>query len=114
MAVEVLGRRVHDEVRAERERLLPDGGQEGVVDYDERTGRVAERHEMLDVGDPQQRIARRLDPEERRGPGERGFDGRKIAEVDELDTPLATTPPGFEQPVGAAVAVVGRDDAGAG
>ena len=36
---------------------------------------------------------------------------RRVAEVDELHLPLAAAPPGIEQPIGAAVAVVRRDDA---
>ena len=37
----------------------------------------------------------------------------RVAEVDELHLPLAAAPPGIEQAVGAAVAVVRGDDAGA-
>ena len=35
----------------------------------------------------------------------------EIAEIDELDLPLAAAPPGVEQPISAAIAVVGRHDA---
>ena len=58
VAVQVLRRRVHDQVRPERERLLPGRRQEGVVDHGQRTAARAERGERVDVGDAQQRVAR--------------------------------------------------------
>jgi len=47
---------------AERERLLPGGREEGVVDDGERTGGTRAIRERCDIRDAQQRVARRLDP----------------------------------------------------
>ena len=58
VAVDVLGGRVHDEVGAEPQRLLPGRRQEGVVDHHQRAGRLGQRGHGGDVGDAQQRIAR--------------------------------------------------------
>ncbi len=57
---------MHDQVRAQRERLLPQRRQEGIVDGDQRAGRVRRLGDRANVDDPQQRIARRLDPHQLR------------------------------------------------
>ena len=66
VAAEVLGGRVHDDIRPERQRLLQRRRRERVVDHDERTRRVPGRSETGDVADVQQRIAGRLDPHDLR------------------------------------------------
>ena len=111
VTVQVLGSGVHDEIRSERERLLPGGRQKGVVDDDERTAGVPESRHRRDVGDAQQRVTRCLDPHHRRLLRQRRANRGLIAEVDELDPPLAAARPGIEQPVGTPVAIVRRDDA---
>jgi len=111
VTVQVLRGRVHHEVGTEREGLLPRGRQEGVVDRNEGAAGVPELRDRGNVGDAQQRIARSLDPHQLRGPrqglGKRGL----ITEIDKLYVALAPAPPGVEQPIGAPVAVVRRDDA---
>ncbi len=111
VAVEVLGRRMHDEIRSERDGLLPGRRQEGVVDDYQRSGRAPESRERLDVGDAQQRVAGRLDPQQRGRLRQGGLHGRFVAEVHEVDDTLASPSPSLEQPVGAAVAIVRSDDA---
>ena len=113
VAVDVLGGGVHHQVGAERERLLPGRRQEGVVHHAQGAGRVRGRGHLCDVGDAQQRVARGLDPHQVRAAGERLLERARVAEVHELDLALAATPPGIQQAVGAAVAVVRGDDPGA-
>ena len=114
VAVQVLGGRVHHEVGPEGERLLPGGREEGVVDHHERAGsrvrgrRTAAMSVMRSSG-----LLGVSIHSSAAGCDERGAHGGLVAEVDELDLPLAAAAPGLEQPVGAAVAVVRRDDAGA-
>ena len=67
VAVQVLGGRMHDQVGAERERLLPERRQKGVVRRHQRAGRVRRIGHRANVDHPQQRIARRLDPDAARG-----------------------------------------------
>ena len=62
VAAEVLRRRVHDDVGAERERLLQVRRRERVVDDDARVALVRELRDRLDVDDRQHRVGRRLDP----------------------------------------------------
>jgi hypothetical protein len=109
--VQVLGGRVDNEVRAERQRLLPGRRQESIVDHDQGAGGVRLGGDGRDVGDAQQRVARRLDPHHCRRLRQRRRDRGLIAEVDEVDPPLAAAPPGVKQPVGATVTVVRHDDA---
>ncbi len=111
VAVEVLGRRMNDEVGPQSERLLPGRRQKRVVDHDQRATRLAKGGARFDVGDAQKRIARRLDPKERCGFGHRVPQRGLIAEVHEIDVALAALPPSIEQPVGTAITIVGRNDA---
>src|SRR5688500_15883441 len=64
MSVQILRRRMNDEGGAERDRLLEGRGEKRVVGNDERTDGVAGSGDAFDVGDAQDRIARRLDPDE--------------------------------------------------
>ena len=66
MAVEVFGRRMHDDVGAERERPGEDRRRAGRVDRESRARRVGDRGRACDVADAPQRIARRLEPYELR------------------------------------------------
>ena len=66
VAAEVLRRRVDDEVGAERERLLQERGGEGVVDGEQRAGGVRGVGGAADVDDVEERVRRRLDPDELR------------------------------------------------
>jgi hypothetical protein len=110
MAVDVLRGRVHDHVGTETDGLLPPRTHEGIVDGDQRAGGVRGFRYRRDVGDPQQRVARRLDPHDA-WPGRQGArHGGRIGHVHEID--LGTPGPlqGRKQAVGATVAVVGCHD----
>src|SRR5205814_10200151 len=61
---EVLGRRVQDDVGAQRQRLLEVGAGEGVVHHQQRATVVGELGQRGDVGDVEQRVGRRLDPDD--------------------------------------------------
>jgi beta-glucosidase len=64
---EVLGHRVHDDVRAVLQRPLHQRGGEGVVDGDQRARGVPCRDEGRQVRDLEHRVGRRLHPDQRRG-----------------------------------------------
>ena len=66
VAAEVLRRRVDDDVGAELERPLEVGRGEGVVDDDQRAGLVRRLGDGADVDDVQQRVRRRLEPDDAR------------------------------------------------
>ena len=115
VAAEVLRRRVDDDVGAERERLLQVRRRERVVDDDERADRVRRLGGRADVDDVQQRVRRRLEPDEPRALVE------VLAEVrvdlvgrDELELVALRLVDLGEHPVDAAVDVVDADDAVAG
>ena len=105
VAIQVLGRGMDHHIRAQRERLLPHRRQERVVDDDKRADAVRECRGLPDVGDPQQRIGRRLEPNELRSRLERARERRQVGRVDELDLEPAGALQREEQPVAAAVAV---------
>ena len=113
VTVQVLRGRVHHEVGAEREGLLPRRRQERVVDCDEGTAGVPELRDRGNVGDAQQRVARSLDPHQRRRPRQGLGQCSLVTEIDEFHLALAAAAPGVEQPIGAPVAIVRRDDASA-
>ena len=64
MAAQVLGRAVDHEVGAELDRLLQIGRREGVVHGQQGPGLVGQLGDGGDVEDLQERIGRRLDPDE--------------------------------------------------
>ena len=68
MAAEVLGRAVHDDVRAQAQRLLQVRRGERVVHGQQGAGFAAELRDGGDIQDLQERIGRRLDPHQL-GPG---------------------------------------------
>ena len=84
VAVQVLRRRVHDDVEAELERPLDVGAGEGVVgDRDQRRARLASAAIAFEVDELQQRIGRRLDPDHPRLRPDRRLDRVEVGEVDE-------------------------------
>ena len=93
VAVQILGRRVHDEIGAERERPAQHRGRRGAVDREPRArarARVSAAAAMS-VIDPG-RVGRGLDPDELGGPrADRRLQGIEIAGIDEIDgqTPAA-------------------------
>ena len=66
---QVLGGAVHDDVGPEVQRLLAQGGGEGGVHDDERTGLVGGRRDRRDVHDLQRRVGRGLQPDQGRAHG---------------------------------------------
>ena len=89
---EVLRRGVHDDVRAQRERRLQVGRGEGVVD-DQRGSCSRDVRERRDVGDAEQRVGRRLAPEDLGVRPHRRAHGVDVGRVDRgvLDAPGART-----------------------
>jgi hypothetical protein len=111
VAVQVLRRRVHDEVGSESQRLLEHRREEGVVDDDERPGRAGAVRDPRDVDEAQERVARRLDPHEARLGGQGLRQGGRVVLVDEPHADPGLALVGVQQPERAAVAVVrGQDE----
>ena len=115
MPAEVFGGRVHDDVGAEDERLLQRRRRERVVDDDEGADRVPDLGEAGDVGDPQQRVRRRLDPHDLRRRGlDGGAHGVEITHVDDAQAHAPRPEHPGEQSVGAAVDVAAEQHLVAG
>src|SRR5829696_6511897 len=111
MAVEVFRRRMHDEVEAVFERTLNVGAGEGVVGGEPPSRRLRDAGDRLEVAELEQRIGRRLDPDELRLGPQRRPHRIEIREVDIGDgEPGRAAPHALEQPPRAAVEVVGGDD----
>ncbi len=66
VAVQILRRRVHDDVGAELERPLHPRARERVVDDREDPALAREFRDVRDVDEPQRRIRRRFDPDQLR------------------------------------------------
>ena len=109
VTAEVLGRGVQDDVRAQRERLLQVGRGEGVVDDEPGPGLPRDVRDRRDVRDAQQRVGRRLAPDDPGGRPQRGPQRVDVREVDRrvLDAPRREDL--VDEPERAAVGVV-RDD----
>ena len=110
----VLGRGVHHHVGPEGERLLEVRRGEGVVHHQQRPGVVGDGGERGDVTDVEQRVGGRLDPDDLRARGDRRC--RRGGVVHGGGRVLQAPARGdlVDQPVGAAVRVVGDDDVVAG
>ncbi len=106
VAVDVLRRRMHDDVGAERERPLQHRRQERVVDDAARADRVRGLRDVADVGDAQQRVRWRLDPDDIWFLRECFGELRRIGQVGEDHAEAAFPRPRIEQAPGAAVAIV--------
>ena len=83
VAVQVLRRRVHDEIDAESERLLIDRARERVVDHRDHAVRATGVGDAADVHAAERRIDRRLEPEHLRLLRQHGLRLREIGEADE-------------------------------
>jgi hypothetical protein len=83
LAVDVLGGRIDDAIRAERERALPQRRGEHVVDDQRRPGLVRDRGDRADVQDLQRRIGRALEEEGFRARPHRRAPLRKVEPVDQ-------------------------------
>jgi len=85
MAPEELGGAVHDEVGAQRQRLLEHRRGEGVVDHGDRPAILAGGEQARQVDDLQRRVGRRLEVEQVAAPVHRLLDTVGVGRVDQLD-----------------------------
>ena len=116
VAAEVLRRRVHDDVGAERRAAAAGTGEANVLSTTSSAPRVVrELGQRGDVGDAEQRVGRRLAPDD---PGRRPrTPARTASRSSSGDRGVLQAPPREhpgDQPEGAAVGVVGDDDVVAG
>ena len=66
VTVEILGRRMHDDVRAQFDRARQQGRRRGRVDYDGRTDLAGDRARRGNIGNLPGRVGRRFDPDQPR------------------------------------------------
>src|SRR4051794_14251380 len=104
----VLGRRVDDDVRAQGQRTLEVRRREGVVDHEQGAGLVGDVGQGGDVGDPEQRVGRRLDPDHLRPVGDGSAYRVEVVEPDRRVDQAPALEHLVEEPVRAAVRVVGQ------
>ncbi len=97
LTIEELGRRMDDQVGAKIERSLQNRRAEAVIDDDQDTLRVRDRHQGGDIGDFGQRIRRCFKKEELRFWPHRGFPGSDIGLRDEGGLDSETRHDGAEQ-----------------
>src|SRR5690606_35876082 len=90
------------------------GGGERVVDGDGHAARVGDLDQPRDVEDAEERVRRRLDPEQLRLGPEGGLDGVGVGEVEEGEGEAERLEHLRHEAEGAAVEVVRRDDVVAG
>ena len=107
---QVLGRRMHDDVRAQPERLLQPRRGEGVVDDEEGAGPMRRPSDGVDVDDAEQGVGRCLDPDHPRGRRQRSLQVGNAAEVGRLHLEPGGLVDLCGQTVGAAVRVGGEDE----
>jgi hypothetical protein len=81
MAVEIFCRRVHDEVEAQFEGALDIGSSERVVGSHQDAALFCNRRHALEIDELEQRVGRRLDPNEARVFSDRRLDGPRIGEI---------------------------------
>ena len=110
MPAQVLGRRVQDDVRPKPQRLLQVRTRERVVDHGQRLAPVRDLRESRDVEHFQERIRRRLDPDELRARAQRAPRGFGLAHVDRRQRHAQPIEDSGEQAIRPAVDVVGHDD----
>ena len=111
MTTEVFGGRVHDDVRAERERLLQVRRRERVVNDNEGAGPVTDLDESRDVADLHERVTGGLDPQHlRRGLVDGTAHGAQIAHVDRGEGDAPRNKDAVDETVGSAVDVVAHHD----
>ena len=114
VAVEVLRGGVHDEIGAEREGALQRGGEESVVGDHECTCLVTRGAHGSQVRDAQQRIARRLDPQQVRREARNRLRGVGRREVRKLQLDLVACRECAQQPIRSAITVVCGEHLSAG
>ena len=86
VAVEVLGRGMHDDVGAVLDGAGQHGRRRGAVDAQDGAGTMGDVGDGGDVGDQPARVGRRLDPDHACLPGPHGRgDGVQVSHVHEVD-----------------------------
>ena len=114
MAVEIFRGRMHDQIEAVFERALDIGTGKGVVGGGPDAALLGDRRDALEVDQLEQRIGRRLDPDEARVRPDRGFECAGVGEVDIAEVQPHRAPAhALEQSARAAVEVIDGDDMGA-
>ena len=102
---------MHHDVGAESERALQCRSREGVVDDEQGADLTGGARERGDVGDPQQRVARRLHPDQLRGRlRQRLLDGARVAEVGDAHRHAPGDEDLRDQAIRSAVGVVSEED----
>ena len=112
VAGQVLGHRVHDDVGAELERALEQGRGEGVVDHAEHAALAGGGQQRRQVGDLEQRVGRRLEPEQV-GAVEGGQHRLGVGDVDPAHRGRAFGLTDRERGERGVVRGIGRDDGAA-
>ena len=114
MAAEILGHAVDDDIGAQGQRLLQDGGGEGVIDDQEGADGLGDGGNGGDIDQFQHRVGGRLDPEH---PGAGGHGATKVLGIEAVNVSEfnpARLVDGLEKAEGAAVNLGCRDDVIAG
>ena len=110
MTVEVLGRRMQDEIRAVFERPLQHRRTKRIVDDEDQAMLAREGADFGEVDQGQHRIGRRLGPDHARVRLQRRLQRGLIVEVEESEIESrAASAHALEQAIGAAVEIVHRD-----
>ena len=108
--VQVLGRRVDDEVGPQLDGPLEHRREEGVVDHDHGVHGAGPLDDVRDVDHSKQRIARRLHPDHARFVRKGLVQPVRVGLIDKLQPELALPGKARKEPVGPSVTVVGRQD----
>ncbi len=111
VAVQIFRRRVHDEIETVLQRVLQIRRRERVVAHREDAALLRDRRDGRQIDDLQQRIGRRLHPDQSRVRLQRRFERVGIREIDERDVmPGGTLAHVLEQAIAAAIQIVHGDD----
>ena len=100
LAVDVLGRRIDDDMRAELERLLLQRRGEDIVDDQPRADRVGECGDRGDVDHFERRVGRAFEEEQLRVRPDRLFPVRDVGAVDQRRARCRISAPASRSPSG--------------
>ncbi len=115
VAVEILGGRVHDDVRTQAERALQHRGSKGVVDHDQQAALARDLGNGSDIDQLEHRVGRGLDPHHLGIGANRRLERSRVGQVDEAEIQAGSAAThALEQAKGAAVQVVHRHHVAAG
>ncbi len=115
VAIDVLGGRVHYQIRAEFQRALHRRAAEGVVHHQQQAVLLGKRGNLGEIHQLEQRVGRRLGPDHAGVGFECSLERGGVIQIDETEIkPRAAPAHALEQAVGAAVEVVHGDHVAAG